>query len=55
MEQDCFLYHLQEEVIPGHEIKAVRFFSYAEYMQEEVQVIGVLKVFERLKQDGYLL
>lgn len=55
MEQDCFLYHLREEITPSHEIKAVRFFSYAEYMQEEVQVIGVLKVFEQLKQDGYLL
>ncbi len=54
MEQDCFLYQLTEKIVPGHEIKAVKFFNYEEYILGSVQVAGVLKVFDKLKQD-YLI
>ena len=51
MEQDCFLYDLKEEIKPTNEIEAVGYFSFEEYLQEEIQVIGVLKVYEELKKN----
>jgi 8-oxo-dGTP pyrophosphatase MutT (NUDIX family) len=54
MEQDCFLYDLKEEIHPTNEIEAVNCFSFEEYLQEEIQVIGVLKVFEELKKSAML-
>lgn len=54
MEQDCFLYDLQEEVKPTNEIEAVKYFNYTEYLREEIQVKGVLMVFEELLQNKQL-
>ncbi|MGU9938350.1 NUDIX domain-containing protein [Empedobacter brevis] len=51
MEQDCFLYDLKEDIKPTNEIEAVGYFSFEEYLQEEIQVIGVLKVYEELKKN----
>lgn len=48
MEQDCFLYDLQEVVEPTNEIEAIKYFDYNEYLQEEIQVKGVIMVFEEL-------
>ncbi|WP_334125054.1 NUDIX domain-containing protein [Empedobacter brevis] len=54
MEQDCFLYDLKEDIKPTNEIEAVDYFSFEEYLQEEIQVIGVLKVYEELKKNQLL-
>ena len=54
MEQDCYLYQLNEEIKPTNEIEAVNYFSFDEYLKEEIQVIGVIKVFENLKKDNLL-
>jgi 8-oxo-dGTP pyrophosphatase MutT (NUDIX family) len=54
MEQDCFLYDLQETLQPSNEIEEVKFFDYKTYKKEPKQVIGVIMVFEKLKQDGLL-
>ncbi|WP_413532464.1 NUDIX hydrolase [Empedobacter brevis] len=51
MEQDCFLYDLKEGIKPSNEIEAANYFSYEEYLQEEIQVIGVVKVYEELKKN----
>lgn len=51
MEQECFLYTLITDIIPGREIGAVAFFNEAEYAKQPAQVPGVLQLFERLKQD----
>ncbi|MDM1294566.1 NUDIX domain-containing protein [Sphingobacterium sp. N143] len=51
MEQECFLYPLTEHIMPSNEIGAVQYFSYEEYLGEEVQVVGVLHVFEQLMKD----
>ncbi|MGS2740041.1 NUDIX hydrolase [Sinomicrobium pectinilyticum] len=55
MEQDCFFYELTGEVKPGNEIGAVKFFNLEMYTSEPVQVIGVLKVFEKLAKDNILI
>lgn len=54
MEQDCFLYEINEPITPGNEIADVRFFDLPAYLQEPVQVVGVMKAFERLTQDGLI-
>lgn len=54
MEQDCYVYDLREEIKPSNEVGAVKFFDYASYRQEAIQVVGVLDVFGRLTQDGIL-
>ena len=54
MEQDCFLYHLHEEIEPSNEISEVKFFNLQMYQSEPAQVVGVIKVFERLIQDNLL-
>lgn len=51
MEQDCFIYDLQEEINPSNEIGDVRYFSRAEYLKEQFQVVGVLMVFDQLEAD----
>lgn len=55
MEQDTFRYNLTEEILPSHEITAVKFFDLGIYKQEPAQVSGVLKVFALLKEDGIIL
>lgn len=42
MEQDCFLYKLDENIWPSNEISALKFFDYPSYKAEPVLVIGVL-------------
>lgn len=54
MEQDCFLYELNEDIRPGNEISELRFFNYETYKLEPAQVVGVLEVFEKLKRDNLL-
>jgi 8-oxo-dGTP pyrophosphatase MutT (NUDIX family) len=55
MEQDCFLYDLQEVIQPTNEIEAVKYFDYNEYLEEEIQVEGVVMVFEELIQGKQLV
>lgn len=55
MEQDCYLYELNEDIVPRNEIGAVRFFDSESYAKEPAQVVGVLDIFEKLKTDGLLL
>jgi 8-oxo-dGTP pyrophosphatase MutT (NUDIX family) len=50
MEQDCFLYDLQEEIKPRNEIEAVKYFDWATYELEPAQVPGVLKAFKILQE-----
>ncbi len=52
MEQDCFLYTLHEDIVPGNEIEAVRFFDRESYSREPAQVVGVVELFERLRADN---
>lgn len=52
MEQECFLYNnLTEEIHVDNEIGAVRYFSYEEYLNEPIQVVGVLIVFDKLSKN----
>lgn len=47
MQQDCYSYELNDEKIEAtNEIGAVRYFSLEEYKKEEIQVPGVLMVYE---------
>ena len=55
MQQECFLYQLDEKVQPSHEIGAVKYVSYQEYLQEPIQVVGVIKVFDYLVEEGYIV
>ncbi len=54
MEQDCFIYDLNEAIKPGNEIGDVRYFDYESYKKEPVQVVGVVEVFETLLKDSLL-
>lgn len=55
MEQDCFIYDLQQDSISANqEIEAIRYFSIADYQHEAAQVPGVLMVYEFLKAQGRL-
>lgn len=51
MEQDCFIYPLEEEVEAGNEIEAVQYFDFEAYKNESIQVVGVLNVFSKLIED----
>jgi 8-oxo-dGTP pyrophosphatase MutT (NUDIX family) len=51
MEQDCYLYDLEQEITPGNEIGGVRYFDLPTYLSEPAQVVGVLEVFKRLQAD----
>lgn len=54
MEQDCFLYQLNEKIEPKNEIGEVRFFDIMMYQSEPAQVPGVLLVFDKLIKDKVL-
>ncbi len=54
MEQDCFLYDLKDEIKPTNEIEAVEYFSFEEYQQQAIQVIGVIQVYERLMKENLI-
>lgn len=51
MEQECFLYDLQETIEPSHEIGAIKYFDLKTYKLEPAQVPGVLHIFEQLSKD----
>lgn len=55
MEQDCFLYELNETIEPANEVGEVRFFDLEMYQSEPAQVSGVLKVFDQLTKEKLLL
>ncbi|CAK7019590.1 NUDIX hydrolase [Kerstersia gyiorum] len=55
MEQDCFLYDARDDrFIASQEIGDARYFSFAEYRQQPVQVPGVLTMFGILRERGLL-
>ncbi|PWB27213.1 NUDIX hydrolase [Flavobacterium sp. HTF] len=54
MEQDCYLYKLDQEITPNNEIEAVKYFDLKTYLKEPEQVVGVLKVFNKLNNDKLL-
>lgn len=55
MEQDCFLYELTETIEPNNEISEVKFFDFKMYQSEPAQVLGVLKVFDKLAIDNLII
>jgi 8-oxo-dGTP pyrophosphatase MutT (NUDIX family) len=55
MEQDCYLYDLDEKIQPSNEIAEVKFFDFESYQKEEIQVVGVQKAFEKLRIDKFLI
>lgn len=54
MEQECFLHQLIQTPVPSSEIGDIRYFDLDTYRKEEHQVPGVLIVFEKLWQDGWV-
>eukprot|EP01132_Coremiostelium_polycephalum_P004140 gene4140-5180_t len=57
MEQDCYLYTLQDHqkpIQPSNEISDVQYFNLKEYQNQPVQVEGVIIAFNLLIKDGYL-
>jgi 8-oxo-dGTP pyrophosphatase MutT (NUDIX family) len=54
MEQDCFLYDLQEEPHPAAEIGDLRYFDIQTYSGQPHQVPGVVMVMHRLKADDLI-
>lgn len=54
MEQECFLHQLTQTPVPSSEIGDIRYFDLDTYRKEEHQVPGVLIVFEKLRQDGWV-
>ena len=55
MEQDCYLYKLDGDIIASSEIEAVAYFDFETYQKEPVQVAGVLLVFENLLRERLLV
>lgn len=54
MEQECYLYPYNQEIIPSNEIEEVKYFDLMDFNQEAIQVIGVVQIFDRLIKDGLL-
>lgn len=54
MEQDCFLYDLNEQPRPAAEIGDLRYFDIAAYREQPHQVPGVVMVMDQLKTDGLI-
>ena len=54
MEQDCFIYDLQESPNPSAEIEALKYFDTANYNMEPAQVPGVVTVMQQLKKDNLI-
>lgn len=48
MEQECFMYDLQEEISPNNEIGGLKYFDLESYREEAEQASGVIKLFEKL-------
>jgi len=54
MEQDCFLYDLQERPQPAAEIGDLRYFDTTTYSQQPHQVPGVVMIMHRLQADDLI-
>jgi len=54
MEQDCFLYELNENIQASNEIGDIHYFDYKSYQEENIQVAGVITVFNKLIEDKIL-
>jgi 8-oxo-dGTP pyrophosphatase MutT (NUDIX family) len=52
MEQDCFMYELEETPSPNAEIGDVDYFDSRSYPSQPAQVPGVVMILEQLKKDG---
>ena len=52
MEQDCFLYDLQETAEPNAEIGMLEYFDMAAYSLQPQQAPGVVMILEKLKTEG---
>ncbi|MBS1626965.1 MAG: NUDIX domain-containing protein [Bacteroidetes bacterium] len=55
MEQDCFFYDGELNIIPSAEIEKTEWFSKTEYLQQPNIAPGVMKLFELLEEDGLLI
>ncbi len=54
MEQSCYRCPDRFDWQPSAEVAAIQFFTAADYARQPAQVPGVLTLFGRLLQDGYL-
>lgn len=55
MQQSCYSYDIREDAIKvANEIGGVHYYTFDEYVAHEIQVAGVLLVFEFLKAKGVL-
>lgn len=54
MEQDCFLYDLQEQPRPAAEIGDLRYFDIKAYNLQPHQVPGVVMIMRRLQADDLI-
>jgi len=54
MEQECYLYELNETPIPNAEIGALEYFDAAAYKLQPAQVPGVIMLIQQLQQDGLI-
>lgn len=54
MEQDCYLYELDETPVPSSEIGALEYFDSASYTLQPKQVPGVVTIIRQLKNDGLI-
>ena len=54
MEQDCFLYDLQEEPRPSAEIGEVRYFNTLNYRDQAHQVPGVVMIMQQLQAEDLI-
>jgi 8-oxo-dGTP pyrophosphatase MutT (NUDIX family) len=54
MEQDCFLYDLQEQPRPAAEIGDLRYFNTQTYKLQPHQVPGVVMIMRQLRQDDLI-
>ncbi|HLK29264.1 MAG TPA: NUDIX domain-containing protein [Puia sp.] len=51
MEQDCYLYEMNEMPSPSAEIHAIKYFNSNDYLFEPKQVPGVVMILKKLKSD----
>lgn len=54
MEQDCYLYDLQEMPEPNAEIGLLEYFDTLDYPLQPQQVPGVVMLLEKLKNENYI-
>ena len=54
MEQDCFLYDLQEQPRPAAEIGELKYFDTRAYSSQPHQVPGVVMIMHQLKADDLI-